>query len=274
MTPLQQQRRQISSNQTPHLSPPATKMPRSRPPRLQGAPPASPIPHTPSPHPTLSQWRQQAPAQQTPHPSSLRTLVPAHLSPQQEASPGPGPLSGLRLQLPALTPPSPPSLPHTQAQRSANTPRATPRAVLRPTHPPTATAATATQPGPRIPILSRQRGDPSTDQDMEFHSRTHESTTAPLSQFVPTLLSHLFLFPPCLLHPNSLSSSCLFTFSTLPLPFSHVERGLSLYLSLLHYFSLSLNISLLISPSFSLSFSLSPPTPPTLVSGCYVVFKC
>lgn len=74
---------------------------------------------------------------------------------------------------------------------------------------------------------------------------------------VPLLLLRLFTFLPSLF-------------------LSPMLRDLSLYLSLLHYFSLSLNISLLIFLSFlfPLSVTLRPSDSSTLVSGCCVVFKC
>ena len=233
------------------------------------------------------QQRQQPLARPIHRHNSLLTQVPAHLSATKVASLAPGPLLGLRHQPPALTLLSPPSLHHTQAQHLASTPQASPRVALPPTRPPTAMAATATLQGPPIPVLSHQRGDPSTDQDMEFHSHTPESTTAPVSQFFFSILpfftvSPLFSsLPPWALSPLTQSPCPLLVFLPfLPppscLPWSQIQ--VSLYLSLLHYFSLSLNISLLISVFLSFLFPFSvtllPPHSPTLVSGCYVVFKC
>lgn len=69
----------------------------------------------------------------------------------------------------------------------------------------------------------------------------------------------------CLTCSSFLTLPCLSSFYTHP-PFSHAtrlsdSRGLLLYLSLLHYFSLSLNICLLISLSFYLSSSSSVTLP-------------
>lgn len=98
----------------------------------------------------------------------------------------------------------------------------------------------------------------------------------PLLSSLPTFSS---FFPDSSLssYPNSLPpSSCRFTFSTFR--FAQIQE-VSRFTYLCCTISLSLNISLLISSSFCLSFSpsVSPydqPTPPTLVSGCCVVFKC
>lgn len=190
-----------------------------------------------------------------PRHSSLLTQVPLQLSLRQGATLALAPLLGPQLRPAALTRPSPPFLRHIRAQHLASTPRATLRVALRPTRPPTATGATATHLGQPIPILSQQQGDPCTDRDMEFHSRTPESTAAPLSLFFLNLSS--FAVSPFSLPSLLLSSPC--PFSDAP----RLKRSLALLCCTISLISVCL--CLFLCPSF-----VDPPTPPTLVSGCCV----
>lgn len=180
----QQQQQQINNSRTPS---------HSQPPHLQGGPLGRPIASTlfllPIP---LLQWQQwaQSRSQTIPHHSSPLTQALAHLSLQHQVFLGLGLLSCLLLQSHALTQPSPPSLPPTLALHLASTPQATPTVVLHHIQLLTVMGGTVTQLGHPIPVPSHHQGGPSTDQDMEFLSRTPEgAAAAPLHQFFLSFLS-------------------------------------------------------------------------------------